>query len=281
MASQWQSEGSRRGAGSAAVPRPESLLLAFFGSHLLGRDTALAVSSVIGMLSRLGAGEHATRSALKRMTQRGLVRTVHIGRQAYVSLTPHSEAVLREGGARLDARIVTPEWDGRWTLLAFSVPESHRADRHTLRTQLGWAGFGLLRSGLWIAPSAVEVVGTLDSLGLLDYVKIFRAQTLVPANPRALAAEAWNLPALASGYRCFMERWEDGTRPASDDLSRHILLEAEWLLLIRQDPCLPAVLLPDHWPGIRAEELFRSLRRDLAEPAHLLAQTTLAWRHGA
>lgn len=273
MLSQQQANAAAR----PTAPRPESLLLAFFGAHLLGREAAVAVGSVIDVLGRLGVGEHAIRATLKRMTQRGLLCNLRRGRHAYLCLTPHAEAILRQGAARMDAGIVNPDWDGHWTLLAFSVPESRREDRHALRTQLSWAGFGLLRNALWIAPSSADVAGTLAALRLLDYVKIFRAQALTPGDPRLLAAEAWDLSELANGYHGFLKRWERGPRTGLDDLSRQILLEAEWLVLIREDPRLPLDLLPEGWPGIRAEEVFATLRHALAVPARRQAETTLEW----
>jgi DNA-binding transcriptional regulator PaaX len=263
--------------GTPAMPRPESLLLTLFGAHLLGRDLAVGVGGVIDVLGRLGVGEHATRATLKRMMQRGLLRTVRRGRRAYTSLTPYAEAVLQEGAARLDAEVVNRSWDGHWTLLAFSVPESRRQDRHALRVQLSWAGFGMLQNGLWIAPSPGDPAHALAELGLLDYVRMFRAQAVAPADPRALVGEVWDLSGLALGYRRFVDRWDNRPRADLDELSCQILLEAEWLLLIREDPRLPIALLPDDWPAVRAEELFGSLRRELIEPARDLAATLLEW----
>jgi phenylacetic acid degradation operon negative regulatory protein len=253
--------------------RPESLLLAFFGAHVLGRRRAVAVGSIIELLDRLGVGEHATRATLARMADRGLLKMLRRGRRAYAALLPYAEDVLREGATRLDAEVVNRSWDGHWTLLAFSVPESRRADRHTLRSHLAWAGFGPLRSGLWIAHSPADVRDALRGLGLLDYVRIFRAQPQEPADPSMLVADAWDLETLAKGYRGFIERWERGVE--FDELAQQTLLEAEWLLLIREDPRLPIVLLPDDWPGTAAEKLFRSLRRRLGPPARRSADTTL------
>ncbi len=121
------------------------------------------------------------------------------------------------------------------------------------------------------------MAGTLAGLGLLDYVKIFRAESLTPGDPRLLAAAAWDLPGLARGHREFLGRWDPPAAAAPDDLCRQVLLEAEWLLLIREDPRLPLALLPDGWPGVRAEQVFRSLRGQLAGPARRLAGTALDW----
>ena len=264
-------------AATAAPPKPESLLLAFSGAHLVGRHEAVAVGSMIELLGRLGVTEHASRATLKRMTRRQLLRGIHRGREAYVTLTPRAEAVLREGADRLAMDVVNRDWDGRWTLLAFSVPEDRREDRHALRAQLTWAGFGMLQNALWIAPSDRDVADRLAGLGLLEYVRIFRADSVAPGDPRRLAADAWDLTGLAVGYQAFCRRWQHPAGTAPDDLSRQVLLDAEWLLLIREDPCLPLTLLPGGWPGVRAEELFRSLRQALDQPARRLADTSLHW----
>ncbi len=130
---------------------------------------------------------------------------------------------------------------------------------------------------MWIAPSPGDVASALSPLGLLEYVKIFRAEAVTPDDPRLLAAAAWDLDQLAPGYLEFLGRWDGPGGEAPDDLSRQVLLEAEWLLLIREDPRLPPTLLPEGWPGLRAEQVFRSLRRRLDGPARRLADGTLDW----
>jgi DNA-binding transcriptional regulator PaaX/acyl dehydratase len=256
--------------GQAAV-RPETLLLALLGDQVLGRDVAVSTGSVIAALNRLGVGEHATRATVARMVRRELLRTVRRGREAFLALTPRAVEVLRDGLRRLEAEIVDQDWDGRLTLLAFSVPETRRADRHALRTRLGWMGFAPLRSGLWVSPRATDVWQALSELDLLDHAEVFRAEAALWTDPARIAREAWDLPAIAAGYRRFLDRWSGDAFGDLDGLSRRTLLTAEWLLLIRQDPRLPRALLPRDWPGVRAQELFRALQRKLAGPADELA----------
>ncbi len=255
--------------------RPETAALALFGDHVLDRGVAVSTGGVVTALGRLCIGEHATRTALSRMGRRGLLRTVRRGRQAFLALTEHGTEVLRDGQRKLDGDIVDQHWDGRWTLLSFSVPESRRADRHALRTRLGWFGFGPLRSGLWVSTSAADVSATLAELDLLDRAEVFRAEAFRWTDPARIAAEAWDLPAIAAGYSDFLVRWADGAFEQLDELSRRVLLGAEWLQLIRRDPVLPAVLLPEGWPGTRAMERFRALRGGWARQAGELATDVL------
>ncbi len=252
--------------------RPEALLLTLFGDHVLDRGIAVSTGGVIAALDRLGVGEHATRATLSRMSRRELLRTVRRGRRAFLGLTAHGTAVLRDGQRKLDGDVVDRHWDGRWTLLTFSVPETRRADRYALRTRLGWFGFGPLRSGLWVSASAADIAPALAELDLLDHAEVFRAEPFMWTDPVRIAREAWDLPRIAAGYEQFLRRWS-GSAPGElgDELSRRIRLGAEWLLLIRRDPVLPPALLPPDWPGTRAAALFRTLRHDWTRPAEELA----------
>lgn len=262
--------------GNGPAVRPETLLLALFGEQVLGRPVAVSTGSLIAVLGDLGVGEHATRTTVARMTRRGLLRSVRRGREAFLGLTPRAVEVLADGQRRLQADVVDADWDGRWTLLSFSVPEARRADRHALRTRLTWAGFAPLRSGVWVCPRAADVAGILAELDLLDHAEVFRAEATGWTDPVRIVREAWDLTALAAGYRGFLTRWSNGTFDNLDALCRRVLLTAEWLLLIREDPRLPAQLLPSEWPGIPAQDRFRALHRRLLRPAERLAGERLA-----
>jgi DNA-binding transcriptional regulator PaaX len=265
----------RSGGLTAASVRPETLLLTLFGDYVLDRGIAVSTGGVIAVLGRLGVSEHATRATLSRMSHRGLLRTIRQGRQAFLGLTAHGTRVLRDGQRKLDGDIVDRHWDCRWTLLAFSVPESRRADRHALRTRLGWFGFAPLRSGLWVSPSAGDISAVLAELDLLEHAEVFRAEAFMWTDPARIAREAWDLPELAAGYDRFRQRWTDTACDEFDELARRVQLGAEWLLLIRRDPVLPAALLPADWSGVRAAALFRTLRQQWAAPSDRLARETL------
>jgi len=74
-------------------PRPQAILLTFFGGYLLGRGVHVAMSSLIEVLARVGVSEEATRSTVSRMARRDQLHRVRRGRQVYVGLTPHSRAI--------------------------------------------------------------------------------------------------------------------------------------------------------------------------------------------
>jgi phenylacetic acid degradation operon negative regulatory protein len=257
--------------------RPESLLLSFFGAHVLGRPVLIASASVLEVMQRVGVSPHAARSALTRMVKKDLLINERQGRPVYFGLTPRSEQVLNDGAVRIwRSGAVNRHWDGRWTLLSFTLPESWQRQRHELRSRLLWAGFGPLQGGLWIAPAAVAVERLLEGLEAARHVRAFQA-TPVGADVAEMVADAWDLPQLADRYETFIQRWDGGVadRGLSDPLGRQLALLTEWLRTIRQDPRLPVELLPAPWPAERAQELFHRLHAEIEVQARAIAASLL------
>ncbi|NUT92742.1 MAG: PaaX family transcriptional regulator, partial [Saccharothrix sp.] len=109
-------------------------MLSFLGVHVLGRAVAVFSGSVIDVFARVGVSEEAVRSTLTRMVKRDLLARHRAGRRMYFGLTARSAAVLRDGEHRVwRSGAVNDDWDGTWTMVGFSVPESWRSQRHDLR----------------------------------------------------------------------------------------------------------------------------------------------------
>ncbi|WP_030247764.1 PaaX family transcriptional regulator C-terminal domain-containing protein [Streptomyces sp. NRRL S-350] len=250
------------------APRPQSLMLTFFGIHVLGRDVALSSGCVIEIFERVGVTEEAVRSTLTRMVNRGLLARHRQGRKMYFGLTPRAVAVLKDGHDRVwSTGAVNRDWHGQWTLVGFSLPEAWRRQRHDLRSRLTWGGFGPLQNGLWVAPGVVDVAALLGDLALDAHLRVFRGTVLAPTEVSQVVESAFDTEAIADGYRAFLRRWSGPTTDSDDPLRRQLLVHTDWLELVRRDPHLPAEHLPADWPAIRAEELFHTIARDVADAA--------------
>ncbi|MDX3642993.1 PaaX family transcriptional regulator, partial [Streptomyces sp. MB09-02B] len=225
-------------------------MLAFFGNHVLeeGEDDGgpcVYSGSIIGVLGRVGVGEQAVRSTLTRMVNRGLLRRRREGRKMYFGLTPQATRVLWDGHTRIwEQGAVNDDWDGSWTLLGFSLPDSWKRQRHDLRSRLTWSGFGALYSGLWIAPGHVDIAPAVAELGLKDHVKIFHARANVATDVELMISDTWDLEGIASRYVAFDKRWTavlgSGVGSGDDPIGTRLRLISEWLWTIRADPRLPA-----------------------------------------
>lgn len=258
-----------RGSEAATRRRPEQLLLAFFGELVVDKGVeAVPAAVLLEVLEGLEIAPTATRATLARMVARGLLERRPSGRSVSFVLAPDGERVLREARDRVFAEDpFAPEGSG-WTLVTFSVPESHRDVRHRVRARLTWAGFGLVRDGLWIAPGEVDVARALDGLpgegSALDLLA-FRAEE-IPGFPVADAlAGAWDLAGIRERHEAFQAAWSRAGRGgALRDLTA---LVADWLDLLRAAPRLPVAHLGPAWPSAGSVETFRRLHRELSSRA--------------
>ncbi|WP_245786584.1 PaaX family transcriptional regulator [Lentzea albida] len=255
---------------------PQSLMLNFLGLYVFDRGIAVYSGSFIDVFGRVDVSEEAVRSTLTRMTSRGLLTKHRNGRKVYFGLTPRATDVLRDGERRIWQRgAVNRDWDGTWTLVGFSLPEGRRGERHDLRSQLQWAGFGPVQNGLWIAPGTRDVTEVVESLGLAGNVTVFTAQHAKPTEAADLARRAFDTAAIAARYQDFLARWREPDDGLPDDLARQLVLHADWLDLVRQDPHLPAELLDRDWPAIEAEQVFQSLATRYVKTAAPLAAAAI------
>ncbi|MFI5898273.1 PaaX family transcriptional regulator C-terminal domain-containing protein [Actinoplanes sp. NPDC051513] len=255
--------------------QPQDLMLMLFGTYALDQGVCLGAGGIIDALGRSGVSAHATRSTLNRMVGRDLLRRRPVGRKMYFGLTERSSAILRDGRARIwHDGAVNDRWDGTWTLLSFSLPESMQRARHDLRSRLAWSGFGPVQGGLWIAPGRVDAAGIVSSLGLKAHARVFFARADDTTDIADLIGDAYDLAEVGARYDEFLSCW-DGARTTGDPLADRLRLIAEWLDAIRPDPRLPLEHLPADWPAARAQNVFREREQACREPARAVADDLL------
>jgi phenylacetic acid degradation operon negative regulatory protein len=256
--------------------RPRDLVFTLFGEYLLRRSESVWVGSLITLLEPFGLSEGTVRTALSRMVKKGWLEARREGRHSYYSLTERGRRLLEEGKERIFRPIRRDAWDGRWSLLAYSIPQGNRRLRDRLRDQLAWLGFGSIGNGVWISPREVtdEVQDLAERLALGDRFVCFRGRRVAGEAAEELVARCWDLDTLAERYRDFVERWQavrDEVVRSLPDSERCFVLRFDLIHEFRrfplEDPDLPRTLLPDPWAGDAASALFRDLHDRLVGPA--------------
>jgi len=257
--------------------RPRDVLLTLFGRHVLAEQPLVSSASILGVMRDAGFGDHAVRSALARMVKRELLQSQRDGRPVYFGLTERSTKILQDGEMRIwRVGAVETLWDGTWTMLSFSLPESWQRQRHDLRVKLTWAGFGALQGGLWIAPRTVRVHNLLEGLEAAAHVRTFVSRADAGVDVAAMIRDVWDIEAIGARYNEFIARW---TAPSENlprrAVARQLILLADWLETIGIDPRLPVEHLPASWPASRAETIFRDLHARLDPAARVQAAECL------
>jgi phenylacetic acid degradation operon negative regulatory protein len=249
------------GAGSA-----RSLLLTVFGEYVLPQGRPAWTSTLLPVLEGLQVEEKSARQALSRMAADGWIVAQRSGRRVRWGLTEDGRRLLTEGAERIYSfGRERDSWDGRWLVLLVSVPESQRDLRHQLRNGLSWAGLGSPAPGVWVSPHAgreAEAKQVVEGLGLEAAVFSFCGPFAGVGSERSMVEQAWHLGELAAAYEEFVGQFA-GMRPEAGDqvLFAQIRLVHEWRRFPRLDPQLPLELLPPHWIGLRAANVFKELHQ--------------------
>ncbi|MBB2910661.1 phenylacetic acid degradation operon negative regulatory protein [Streptosporangium becharense] len=239
---------------------------------------------VYDVAAAVGLDDQPVRLAVRRLVTAGLAVQEGRGRRGTLRLS--AEALRRE---RNDTRFVAfayrqdaglAPWDSRWRLYSFSIPESRRARRDSLRAALGRLGAAAVAPALYLSPHdlrdalAAEGVhpGTLDDLivATTDDLRLGRTH-----DPRAIAERLWPSPPVEDAYRALdatiSGTAERRTRAAAAGTGGAALRTALALELAQAftraldlDPLLPAELRPADWSPPATRDRFRRAWLDLA-----------------
>ncbi len=273
-------------------PRPtiqtQFLVFTLFGDYILPRGGEVWTSSLLYLLGLLGVSERAARSTFSRMSRKGWLRAHRQGRRSRYSLTPRGRNLLQGGERRIFEPLYT-DWDGRWYVVIYSLPETRRDARHQLRQNLTWLGFGALSPGTWISPHdrRADLEQLLDELQVQQYVEMFVGRHLGHTDDRDMVRRCWDLDGLAEQYRRFIERHQpayeqcaalgngEPALSAEECFVRRFWLTHEFQSFPLKDPNLPVVLLPADWVGFRARRLFDEYRSLLERKANAFVDAVL------
>jgi phenylacetic acid degradation operon negative regulatory protein len=256
-------------------------IFTLFGDYVLPRGGKIWTKDLLYLMEVLGMSERAVRSVLSRLSRNGWIASHREGRQSQYSLTPKGFALLEEGARRIFEPLFS-NWDGKWQIVIYSLPEEKRSERHTLRTKLAWFGFGRLAPGTWISPHnrQQELELVFADLGVTAYVDQFYGAHLSKDSDKELVKRCWDLEQVDLNYQTFFDRFYSEYKQCQMDFSNGGMPDAKacfinryWLMhefqtLTLEDPNLPPALLPINWIGFKSRALFDNYRHLLDESSN-------------
>jgi phenylacetic acid degradation operon negative regulatory protein len=254
---------------------PQHLLLALLGDYWPGRCEPLPSAALVDLLAEFDVNPSGARAALSRLSIRGLLVGTKDGRNTFYRVADGFRHLLPYGPIHTRAfGKPKPDWDGTWTMVAFTVPEDQRRLRPMLRGRLQSLGFAPLYDGLWVSPhSPGKELEVALEIAPPQSCTVIRA-TELPSHTRLQVASAWDLAELGDSYAEFirtfrpvLRRLEGGKVGATEALVSRTRVNYRWFVFAVTDPDLPNALLPDRWPRASAHDLFVALADGMASPA--------------
>lgn len=254
----------------------QELILTLVGEYV-SSGAPIWSGGLVRVLEELDFSPAASRIALGRVVSRGLLERAKDGRRVYYRATDRLTEVLTEGHRQTFwFRYPAEEWDGRWTLVWYAIPEEHLLARRRLSRRLGFLGFGALQDGTWIAPRdrEAEVHALARRLDIEPYMVVFVGAPPGWVECPHLVARGWDLDDLEQRYAAFVAEFgqlrRKGVRskltPRAAFVARTRVLEA-FRQLAPLDPKLGEEFLRRRWRRQEAIDCFNEVEAALRPAA--------------
>ncbi|MRX71848.1 phenylacetic acid degradation operon negative regulatory protein PaaX [Bacillus lacus] len=256
-----------------------SMIFTLYGDYISHYGSSIWIGSLIKLLNEFGHNDQSVRAAISRMNKQEWVQAEKIGNKSYYSLTERGQKRIDEAGKRI-FKLKPEEWDGKWRILMYTIPEDIRSIRDELRKELIWSGFGSMSNSFWVSPNNLEkqVHDLIEKYGIHDYVDFFSAEYKGPNENRRLVEKSWDLQEINTKYEEFISTYsqkyiidknkiQKGNMSEAECFVERTKLVHEYRKFLFSDPGLPEELLPEKWLGGHAASLFSEYYKALAEPA--------------
>ena len=185
-------------------------------------------------------------------TVKGMLKTGEIEK-----MIRHGEPVFRitsQGGVKLRhsvpmAKRIGKNWDGKWRLVIFDIPEEGKKKREELRRKLIGLGFACWQKSVYISPFDVasDLAEYLSVSDLSDFAIALEAKKIFVGDEKEMVRKLWHLDDLNAKYQELLEKYEGQKEKRG--------LSEEYLRLLETDPYLPGELLPEPWFGTKVKKL--------------------------
>ncbi len=219
---------------------------------LLPSSGEVALADIYDAANLSGVEDQPVRLAIRRLIAAGDVAQHGRGRAGTLGLTSAGHRRLQRDRHSFALAFAQDAgeapWDGRWCLIAVSVPERERSVRDALRRELAELGAVAISTSLYVSPhdlrDALRVdVGSYLSTATSDDLKVRDA-----TEPQAIAEALWPRDAIVRNYAAVAEALrEDGTDTSTPGVVRQLRLADALERAMRDDPLIPLELRESPW----------------------------------
>jgi phenylacetic acid degradation operon negative regulatory protein len=124
-----------------------------------------------------GRSYSSYKNTVYNLKKRGVVDIISKDGKRFLKLTKKGELEVLLAKARLP---IGGNWDGKWRIIIFDIPEDAKLLRDQLRGLLKRNNFKKLQASVYINPYPLnrEAVSYLKQTGLLEYIRIIKVEEM-------------------------------------------------------------------------------------------------------
>ena len=208
-----------------------------------------------------------TRGTLSGLVKEGLIEKINSTDERDVTVGTDFKYRLTEKGFNDLClhfpffRFLKDQWDGRWRIISYEIPESKREIRDRLRREMqGW-GLGPWHRSFWLTPH--PVIESLRQLVLAKeeekYIQAFESDHVF-GDREILIEKVWRKSELDKNYRELFKKWHEILSSSEEKLVKFKKIINHYINLLRADPGLPKELISENWIGFEGWKIFKEIR---------------------
>lgn len=199
-----------------------------------------------------GIDDQPLRLAIRRLIAAGDVAQHGRGRAGTLTLTAAGRHRLQRDRHSLALAFAQDAgdspWDGRWRLIAVSVPERDRAVRDMLRRELSELGAVAISTALYVSPHNLLGALSVDAHAYRSTATSDDLDVHGTTAPLAIAEALWPHTPIVNAYTVIDEALrEEAADNSTPGVVRQLQLADALERAMRDDPLLPLELRGDPW----------------------------------
>ncbi len=250
-----------------------SLIVTIFGDAIEPRGGVLRLNALQQIISRMGIGDNAFRTAMSRLASDGWLKRKRIGRASYYSPTLMAKRE-NEKASETIYRLCEPhtfiKFDGSVFFAISKLPGGFSAETKSL---LHDANFGFIGNKTAVSPRTGDEVIKYD----FPDVVIFNAKEQYEDSMADLFKPAKFHKDFHENYQIFAAQARElktnlkkgNSLSPIDAMVLRSLLVHNWRRIVLRDVRWPKKARNRNWPGFEAQALMKSLYHELLEPSEI------------
>ena len=211
---------------------------------------------------RLKRWGRPARGALAKLKKLELIEKINKNNEVYYVITEKGEQYIDDILKDLKTK---NNWDKKWRLVMFEIPETKRALRDKLRRQLSSLGLGILQASVWISSQNIKdrIQEINDELSLGSQMKYFEVDSN-PSLNQQIIDKSWNNPVMSEEMEQFIKdgNWAlKAMGKGNGDKFNAKKLIFTYALMLKKGPALPNEFILQNETRKKAHEVYLKLRR--------------------